>query len=310
MQDIIRESLSTDIPLLDTTNRDILSHGGKMLRPMVSMLMAIACSGRELSEENIRCAAASELLHNATLLHDDVADESDTRRGYPTVRAGLGPSASVLVGDYWLSSAVRCVLDISHRDKVVDYFSKTMTNLAEGELLQLEKARTGDTTEEDYLRIIFCKTTSLFKAACLSGAITSDAPDEYVEAAGAYATALGNAFQIKDDILDYDGKEELGKPVGIDLMEQKITLPLLGALKNAPDSESRKIRNMVVNIYEHPEYCDEIRAFVVKYDGLAYATARLEQYVEEAVAALAPLPNSVAKTHLEVIARFNSYRRA
>ena len=185
VQERISSSLRSDIPLLNTTNDSILSNSGKQMRPALSLLIARACScGGNVSEATVRYAAASELLHNATLLHDDVADDSDQRRGVPTIMSLMGPSVSVLVGDYWLVKAMELILGPSESDhRVIKIFSKTLSDLAEGEMLQLQKAQKGDTDENDYLRIIYNKTASLFEAACVSAAISVEACPEYEKAA-------------------------------------------------------------------------------------------------------------------------------
>jgi len=309
VNDSIRSVLHSDIDLLNMTNESILSHSGKQLRPLLALLFARACARGVISEATVRYAASAELLHNATLLHDDVADDSDQRRGVPTIRSLMGPSVSVLLGDYWLVKAMELILGDKEADTmVIRIFSKTLSDLAEGEMLQLQKAQSGDTDEEDYLRIIYNKTASLFEAACVSAAVSVSAPDTYEKAARDYAVALGNAFQIKDDILDYEGTDSVGKPLGVDILEQKITLPLLGAMKNAGDNEEARIRKIVADIARHPESAKEIVAFVRDNGGIEYAVARLESYVEAAVAALTILPDSYEKICLRELAYFTARR--
>ena len=304
----IETSLMSDIALLNATNSSILSNSGKQLRPLLALLVARACSGHQISEATIRYAAAAELLHNATLLHDDVADNSDQRRGVPTIMSLMGPSVSVLVGDYWLVKAMEMILGSSEEDHMVTkIFSKTLSDLAEGEMLQLQKAQNGDTVQDDYLRIIYSKTASLFEAACVSAAISVNASEEYMTAARNYAVALGIAFQIKDDILDYSGTESVGKPLGVDILEQKITMPLLGAIAHAPAQESR-IRGLVKGIVDHPEYRDEIVTFVKENSGLEYAVRQLDKYVEKAVEALSVLPLCRERALLEDLAYFTAKR--
>lgn len=306
VQELIRGALYTDIDLLNSTNDSLLSHSGKMLRPVLTLLMARAAGGRA-TDCSCRYAAATELLHNATLLHDDVADESSERRGVPTVNALLGAPAAVLVGDFWLARAVEMVLAAKeHQDSVVNLFSKTLVDLAEGEMLQLEKAGSADTSEKDYYRIIGCKTASLFEAACESAAVSVDAPEEFRRAAREYAHAAGVAFQIKDDILDYAGGAQLGKPLGIDLKEQKITLPLLCAMEGSP--REAEIRGMIRDIHSHPEYCDEVRGFVISRSGVEKAAAKLDAAIEQAERALDVLPDSPAKGYLVQLVRFNAFR--
>ena len=310
VQNQIVSSLKSDIGLLNSTNDSILSHSGKQLRPMLSLLMAKACSGGQITESAIMYAAASELLHNATLLHDDVADGSDKRRGVPTIMSLMGPSVSVLVGDYWLVKAMDLILEApdDSSSRVMRIFAKTLSDLAEGEMLQLQKAQKGDTDENDYLRIIYNKTASLFEAACVSAAIAVGASGDMVKSAKDYAVALGLAFQIKDDILDYAGTDAVGKPLGADILEQKITMPLLGALASADQQNADMIRSKVSDIVSHPEYRDEIVAFVKENGGLEYAVSRLNAYVEQAVMALGSFPDSEAKDCLVKLAYFTADR--
>jgi octaprenyl-diphosphate synthase len=305
----ISNALKSDISLLNSTNDSILAHSGKQLRPLLALLFARACSGGTISEATVRYAASAELLHNATLLHDDVADQSEQRRGVPTIMSLMGPAVSVLVGDYWLVKAVELVLDASDGDmRVIKLYSKTLSDLAEGEMLQLQKAQKGDTDEGDYLKIIYNKTASLFEAACISAAISVNACPEYEKAAKDYAYALGIAFQIKDDILDYAGTDSVGKPLGVDILEQKITIPLLGAFANAGTNEETRIRELVRGIVDHPEYRDEIVEFVRSNGGIEYATSRLDEFVSRAVAALDVLPESAERSYLIDLAHFTAIR--
>ena len=308
VQERIASALESDISLLNSTNASILSQSGKQLRPMLALMFARACTGRA-TDAGIRYAAAAELLHNATLLHDDVADGSELRRGKPTVMSLMGPSVSVLVGDYWLVKAMELILQDSDTDTTaIRIFSRTLSDLAEGEMLQLQKAQSGDTDEKDYLRIIYNKTASLFEAACVSAAISAGVSEDVVKAARDYAVALGLAFQIKDDILDYSGTESVGKPLGVDILEQKITLPLLGALNNVSGQKQAEVRGMVRDIVGRPELRDDVVSFVKENGGLEYAKARLEEYVNEAVHALDILPDSREKEYLVELARYTAIR--
>ena len=309
VEEAISSALESDIDLLNSTNASILSNSGKQLRPLMAILFARACAGEKANEATVRYAAAAELLHNATLLHDDVADDSDQRRGVPTIRSLMGPSVSVLVGDYWLVRALELILqDCSTDVRVIKIFSKTLSDLAEGEMLQLQKAQSGDTGMEDYLRIVYSKTASLFEAACVSAAVSVSASEAFEKAARDYAVALGVAFQIKDDILDYDGTESVGKPLGVDVLEQKITIPLIGAMVNAGPAEEARVRALVKDVVGHPEHRDEIVSFVKENGGLDYAVAELNKYVQKAVQALAVLPDSYEKSALEELAYFTAKR--
>ncbi len=308
---LMGSSLSTDIELLDKTNRAILSHNGKQVRPVLTLLVARACSGGFVTDDTIKYAAAVELLHNATLLHDDVADDSPVRRGAPTVMSILGGRASVLLGDYWLVKGMENILaSRNSSDKVIRIFASTLTDLAEGELLQLQKAETGDTLEKDYYRIIYDKTASLFVASAAAGAISVSATEEKMSAARTYAKCLGVAFQIRDDIFDYEENAGIGKPVGLDLKEKKITLPLLGALAKAGEERGREIRRKLCRIDDHPEYGGEIIEFVKSESGIEYARKRLYEYVDNARIALRPFGNMQEVEMLGEIAEFTADRKS
>ena len=306
VQERIRGALASGIGLLSDVNDSLIANSGKQLRPMLGLLVAGALGS--VCPDSISYAAASELLHNATLLHDDVVDESSTRRGKPTLSALMGPTAAVLVGDYWLAKAVDTIVGSTHQDEVIPLYSRTLSNLSEGEMLQLEKASKADTTEEDYLRIVYCKTASLFEATCAAAAVSVDAPEPLRQAAARYGAAIGMAFQIKDDIFDYGDPLQIGKPVGSDLRERKITLPLLGALRNSP--REAEVRALVAAIPEHPENCAEVHAFVLGNGGLEYAAQRLGDYVNEALSALEAFPPSERRDVLAEFARYNAIRQS
>ena len=300
----IDASLRSDIALLDATNRSIREHGGKQLRPMLGLLVGGACG--TVNEDTVRFAAAAELLHNSTLLHDDVVDGATERRGLPTIATLLSSPAAVLIGDFWLVRTMQSILDAARNsERVLRVFAKTLSDLAEGELLQMQKASSGDTTEADYLRIIFSKTASLFEASAVSAAISVEAPDPIREAVGNFARNLGLAFQIKDDIFDYDSQSaDVGKPVGIDLQEQKITQPLLCALETVPEAEAAAVRQKVVRILDHPELSVEIRDFVLSHNGVALACRKLDGYIGRAISCLDVLRESREKAYLIELARY------
>lgn len=303
VKDLVRSRLSSSVKLLEDVNGSILEHGGKMMRPALCLLMARACGVP--SDDTIRYAAAVELMHNSSLLHDDVADASMIRRGVPTVMSLYGPVPAVLVGDFWLSRSVDTILGSTHRDWALPAFSKTLGDLAEGEMLQQQKAFSADTTEDDYRQIIYCKTASLFELSCAAAAVSVNASSELFEAALSYGRAVGMAFQIRDDILDYDGGD-IGKPSGHDLAERKITLPLLGALRGCSDAEA--VREMVRGIPEHPENVAAVTALVRENGGLDYAWKVLHSYIDEALAALSALPSSKEKELLTEFGHLNETR--
>ena len=275
--ELISLALETDIDYLAALNAGLLENSGKQLRPVLALLVASACG--QPNDDSCRYAAASELLHNATLLHDDVADKSDCRRGKPTLNALMGPSVSVLVGDYWLVRAVRCILDAkSHGENVIRVFAKTLSDLTEGEMLQLQKAETCDTSEEDYLKVIYCKTASLFEAASLSAAISVNATEEMQSSVRRFATDLGIAFQIRDDIFDYYDSTEIGKPTGNDMVEGKLTLPVIYAVNNGGNED---MRHLALKVKEHSVSADEIAQLVdytKQMGGIEYAERRMWEF--------------------------------
>lgn len=275
--ELISLALETDIDYLAALNARLLENSGKQLRPVLALLVASACG--QPNDDSCHYAAASELLHNATLLHDDVADKSDCRRGKPTLNALMGPSVSVLVGDYWLVRAVRCILDAkSHGENVIRVFAKTLSDLTEGEMLQLQKAETCDTSEEDYLKVIYCKTASLFEAASLSAAISVNATEEMQSSVRRFATDLGIAFQIRDDIFDYYDSTEIGKPTGNDMVEGKLTLPVIYAVNNGGNEDMRRL---ALKVKEHSVSADEIAQLVdytKQMGGIEYAERRMWEF--------------------------------
>lgn len=299
---VIEDALRSDVSLLEATNRSLRENPGKMMRPSLALLCAAAVGTP--NEDTIKFAAAAELLHNATLLHDDVVDCASERRGRPTVASFLNPHASVLIGDYWLVKAVNSILGANQNtDRVIKIFAATLGHLAQGELLQMEKAVKGDTTQKDYDRIIYCKTASLFEASALSAAISVNAPEEEVKALGEFARLLGMAFQVKDDWMDYaSGEDALGKPVGIDLKEQKITQPLLCALEGAENEAD--IRSKVVRIADNPALAREVLEFVKSRGGIEKSALKVDQLIGKAIGQLDFLPEGPAKDRLVTIARY------
>lgn len=305
---LMDQALGSDVPLLDSTNASLRSHKGKMMRPMLTLLAAGAAAS--VSEDTCRYAAAVELLHNATLLHDDVVDKAGERRGLPTVFNLLGGGPAVLMGDYWLVKSLKLIMGSREGwARVLDLFAGTLGHLTEGELLQMEKASKADTTEDDYLRIIYGKTASLFETAALSGAISAKADEAVIQALGAFGRNIGTAFQIKDDIMDYaTSQEALGKPVGIDLLEQKITQPLLCALEEVSPDEALRIRVIVAGISDNPASAEEVKSFVQHHHGVEKAVEVMEKYLKNAVSCLDVLEESEEKSYLSELASFVGQR--
>lgn len=299
-QKTLREKLATDIPLLADIDEGLIRNGGKQLRPLLALLIARAVGNAD-DCDSVYVAAATEILHNATLLHDDVADCSALRRGSPTLFAQMGAGPAVMVGDFWLASSVGCIMDIAVRDRIIPLYARVLRLLSEGQLLELAKTQAPDANEDDYLRIIYCKTASLFETACRSAAIAAGASETQADAAAIYGNALGMAFQIRDDIFDFGDAAAIGKPVGIDLKEGKVTLPLIGALKNSGKA--------VAALLSQGDSVEAVQAFVRENGGLDYARERMENYIAEAVSALDAFPASEYRDALREIADFVGKRQ-
>lgn len=313
----IRKALAHDNKLLTKLNEYIIDTAGKQLRPVLCLLSAQA-SGT-VSQMTYECAAVCEIIHTATLLHDDVADNGDIRRGVPTVKAAFSPAASVLTGDYWLAKGLFLLIGKCNTT-ILELFTTALHDLSVGEIIQMEKAEEIDTTKEDYYRIIECKTASLFIAAVKSGAISAGAEKEKADALAQYAYHLGVAFQMRDDIFDYSPKMDTGKLAGADLKERKITLPLLCAFEQAPEGETA-VRAMVKSIGNNIAKGDEITgadkeiigkvsAYVNGNNGIAMAQNILESHIAKAIDALSILPQSTAKQRLVQLAEYVGTRNS
>ena len=315
-QDCLKRQLGSDVAYLHHLNEEVLSHAGKQLRPLLCLLVARVCASESgsasasdlapdmpLPEQSLRYAVAGELLHNATLLHDDVADASDLRRGRPTVRSLFGADVSVLLGDYWLSRAVDAIVGPDDFDpRVVRIYTKTLRDLAEGEMLQLEKAASGDTLEQDYLRVIYSKTASLFEACAVSGACSVGADEARMQAVVAYARNIGLAFQIRDDIFDYSPEWNTGKPSCEDVVEKKITLPLLGAFENAGHQGETDLRAAIGR--GDADIRERVLSYVREHKGIEYAQRRLQDFLTQALSALDVFPGGRWKEGLQYLAHY------
>lgn len=293
----IQENLQSQVPLVNEVGRYIVQSGGKRLRPLVCLLTARAC-GYE-GHQHVEVAAIIELLHTATLLHDDVVDDSSLRRGRATANARWDNPTAVLVGDYLISKAFQLVVSLRNTD-VMDIMSAGTCVIAEGEVLQLINQRDPDTTEARYMDVIYGKTAKLFETAAESGASLGNSA--FREACAAYARHLGAAFQIIDDVLDYTSSAEvMGKNVGDDLAEGKPTLPLIQAIKTATPEEAELIRDAIKT--GGLEQLDTIIAIVQRSGALDYTQERARKESQLALQALTPLPDSPYKTALENLTR-------
>lgn len=306
---LLTQSLNSRSDLLNRINGYLLDASGKKLRPLLALVTAKACSG-SINQKAIACAAVSELIHTATLLHDDVVDDSDQRRGRATVRKLFSPGTSLLIGDYWLTRAIHLLISYGCPYEVLGIYSKALEELSEGEIIQMELADSLRAREEDYIQVIRRKTASLFVASVKGPAIVSGASEEVIAAMEQYAYWLGCSFQVRDDILDYHSSAETGKDSDSDIMERKITMPLLCAMRNAPEEEER-IRRRMGDITCDPskkdqdrEVASEIRTFVLSHGGIESATGVLRDYAARAQEYLSVLQPSLAKDGMMAVAAY------
>jgi octaprenyl-diphosphate synthase len=301
---LIIDELSSDVILINQMSHYIVGSGGKRLRPMLLLLAAKALGG--VNDHHLILAAVIEFIHTATLLHDDVVDDSDLRRGKESANAVWGNAASVLVGDYLYSSAFEMMVRTGNM-RVMEILSQTTTAIAEGEVLQLLNCNNPDTTEEKYLEVIARKTAILFSAATKLSAVIVEASPEIEEGLTKYGQHLGIAFQLIDDALDYKAnKEDLGKNLGDDLAEGKPTLPLIYAIQNGSESEAKIITDAIRN--SNREAFNEVYAVVQKTKAIDYTEHLAKAEAKKAVKALNLLPSSLYKDALISLAKFSVQR--
>ncbi|HIG65057.1 MAG TPA: octaprenyl diphosphate synthase [Methyloprofundus sp.] len=302
---LILEELTSDVVLINQIGHYIINSGGKRLRPMLLMLTAKALNYKD-SNHHLLLAAVIEFIHTATLLHDDVVDESDLRRGKDSANAVWGNAASILVGDYLYSSAFEMMVRTSNM-RVMQILCKTTTAIAEGEVLQLLNCNNPATTEAKYLEVISRKTAILFSAATQLGAIIANADPAIEASMAAYGQHLGIAFQLIDDALDFtSSKDELGKNLGDDLAEGKPTLPLIYAIENGTKEQADVIINAIKT--GDRDSFNEVYEIVKATNAISYTEQRAEDEAQKAIAALINLPASEYKDALELLARFSVQR--
>lgn len=300
-----RSFMRTKVLLLDKIMTYIVKRKGKQMRPMFVFLTAGMNKGY-IDEAAFRGAALIELLHTATLVHDDVVDDANERRGFFSVNALWKNKIAVLVGDYLLSRGL--LLSVDHGDfALLKIVSQAVREMSEGELLQIEKARHMDITEEVYYDIISKKTASLIASCCAVGAASSGADEATIEKMRLFGEKVGMAFQIKDDLFDY-GTDEIGKPLGIDIKERKMTLPLIHALSKSGWIEKRHITYIVRNKNHKPKKVQEVIEYVRASGGIEYATQVMHQYYREAMALLNSFPDSSYKRSLQHLVQYTIER--
>lgn len=295
-----RASMKTRILLLDKIMSYIVKRKGKQMRPMFVFLSAGTCG--QISESTYRGASLIELLHTATLVHDDVVDEANYRRGFFSVNALWKNKVAVLVGDFLLAKGL--LLSVGNKDfSLLSIVSDAVREMSEGELLQMEKSRKLNITEDIYYEIIRQKTASLIASCCAVGASSSGAEEEVTKVMREFGEKIGMAFQIKDDLFDY-GEEEIGKPVGIDIKEKKMTLPLIHALSKAGWMEKRRIISIVKNESDKPKKVKEVIDFVKQSGGIQYAEGVMNKYHRDALLLLERFPESDYKRSLIQLVQF------
>ncbi len=296
------DSMSSKVALLNRITYFIVNRKGKQMRPMFVFLVAKMVSKGEVNERTYRGASVIELIHTATLVHDDVVDDSNMRRGFFSINALWKNKIAVLVGDYLLSKGL--LLSIDHNDfDLLKIISVAVREMSEGELLQIEKARKLDITEEIYYDIIRQKTATLIAACCSLGAASVKPDSPEVEKMRKFGELIGMAFQIKDDLFDY-GDEQIGKPTGIDIKEQKMTLPLIYTLNNSGKDKKKWIINSIKNHNKDKKRVKEVITFVKTQGGLDYAVTRMKDFQREALAILDEYPESDYKDSLTLMVNY------
>lgn len=297
-----RESMSSKVPLINRITHYIVNRKGKQMRPMFVFLTAKMLNKGEINDRAYRGASVIELIHTASLVHDDVVDDSNKRRGFFSINALWKNKIAVLVGDFLMARGM--LLSVDHGDfDLLRIISVAMREISEGELMQLEKARKLDITEEVYYEIIRQKTATLIAACCSMGACSVKPGSPEVEIFRKFGELCGMAFQIKDDLFDY-GSAAIGKPTGIDIKEQKMTLPLIHVLNRCSKDEKRWLINSIKNHNKDKKRVKEVITFVKDKGGLDYAVQKMLAYKNEALAMLQAYPESDYKRSLELMVNY------
>ncbi len=296
------DAMLSKVALLNRITFYIVNRKGKQMRPMFIFLAAKIVTNGTVNERTYRGASMIELIHTASLVHDDVVDESYKRRGFFSINALWKNKIAVLVGDFMFSKSL--LLSVEYEDyDLLNIVSSAIKEMSEGELMQLEKARRLDITEEIYYDIIRQKTATLIAACCAIGAGSVVKDTAEVERFRKFGELIGMAFQIKDDLFDY-GDEKIGKPTGIDIKEQKMTLPLIHVLNNCSSSDKRWLINSIKNHNRNKKRVKEVIAFVKDNEGLLYAEAKMQQYKKEALDLLRHYPDSIYKDSLILMVNY------
>ncbi|ACU64389.1 polyprenyl synthetase family protein [Chitinophaga pinensis] len=299
------DAVKSHVPLLDRIMHYIVKRKGKQIRPMFVLLSA-KLFNNNIQESTYRAAALVELLHTATLVHDDVVDDANERRGFFSINALWKNKIAVLVGDYLLSKGLLLSVD-NNEFRSLKILSEAVKEMSEGELLQIEKTRKLNIKEDIYFEIIRRKTASLLASACAAGAWSTTNDDETTEKMRLFGEKVGVAFQIKDDLFDY-GSDKIGKPTGIDIREKKMTLPLIYTLEHATPDIRRRIINIVKNHNTDKDKVAEVIDLVKKSGGIEYTQEKMFQYRDEALAVLHSFPANDIRAGLETLVRYTTDR--
>ncbi len=301
---MIREQLRSEVALIDQLGSYLVNSGGKRLRPLLVLLSARACDYP--GKRHVDVATIVEFIHTATLLHDDVVDESELRRGRQTANALWGNAASVLVGDFLYSRAFQLMVGVQSM-RLMEIMADTTNIIAEGEVMQLLNVHDPETTEERYIRVIHCKTAKLFEASAQLGAVLAGSPGDLERGLARYGKHVGTAFQLIDDVLDYSSApEETGKNIGDDLAEGKPTLPLIYAMRNGTSEQAITIRNAIEQ--GGLEQIEQIGSAIESTGALTYTSRLAQEEANLAIAAIEPLPDSPFKEALVGLAMFSANR--
>lgn len=290
---LFRSSMQTKVPLLNVIMNYILRRKGKQMRPMFVFLTSKMLN-KEVNDATYTAASLIELLHTATLIHDDVVDESYERRGFFSINALWKSKISILVGDYLLSKGLLLAVD-NNEYELLKIVSVAVKEMSEGELLQIQQSRKLKITEDIYYDIIRKKTAALIAACTACGAKSVGASDELVEKMRLFGEYVGMAFQIKDDLLDYQNNGSIGKPSGNDIKEKKLTLPIIHVLKNASASDNKRILSIVKRNNKNKKKVQEVIDFVISNGGLDYTSKKMHEYCEKALNLLKDIPESDSK---------------
>jgi octaprenyl-diphosphate synthase len=300
-----RQSMKSSVPLLDTVTRYIYKRKGKQMRPMFVFLTAKMCG--EVTESTYRAASLIELLHTASLVHDDVVDDSNERRGFFSINALWKNKIAVLVGDFMLSRGLLVALE-GNDYELLRIVSDAVREMSEGELLQIEKARRLDISEEIYFEVIRKKTASLIASCCACGAFSSGTSAEVTGQMKKFGELVGISFQIKDDLFDFESGNRTGKPNGIDIKEQKMTLPLIHMLSKLSPSEKRHTIRVIKNHHDDPVRVAGIIDQVNNSGGIRYAREKMLEYRQKALDMLSSMPGNEARKSLEELVVFTTER--